>query len=189
MSGIQSSTEGLIDPDQIEIKTNIIKATYTSSVGKRILPSKMDESLATRIREDANEYGATTKRPRDIYHIDIPSLKFFSRVSKATDIILTHMDISYLEAPIKICTKYLNKDGKEVDYRPDQEYLLSVIPVYEEFKSWDGNIIKNSTNFDMVPEQALNYIKYISKHLELNPLMITTGPDRDSVIKTNSLLL
>jgi adenylosuccinate synthase len=189
LSGIQSSTEGLIDSDQIEIKTNIIKSTYTSSVGKRMLPTKMNEDLATKIREDANEYGATTKRPRDIYHIDIPALKFFSRVSKATDIILTHMDISYLEMPIKVCTKYVNNKGEEVDYRPDQKYLLSVTPVYEEFKSWDGNIIKNSTSFDMIPEQARNYIKYISKHLKLNPLMITTGPDRDSVIKTNSLLL
>ena len=187
-SGIFASTEGIVNPEAIEIRANVYKATYTSSVGKRILPTKMDEKLATRIREDANEYGATTKRPRDIYHIDLPALSYFAKVSMATHMVLTHLDISYPDTPIKVCTHYVNKRGQQIDYRPDQEFLNHALPVYETFRPWDGNKIKNSTNINDLSSSAKNYIKFLSKSLSLLPLMLTTGPKRESVINSNYLL-
>lgn len=186
--GIFSSTEGIVDPKTIEIKANVYKATYTSSVGKRVLPTKMNDKLAERIREDAGEYGATTKRARDIYHIDIPMLKYFSRVSNATHMVLTHMDISYPEVPIKVCTKYY-RFGFETDYRPDQEHLDGITPDYRNFKSWDGAGIKNLTDYAALPPQAKKFLNYLSEALGLIPLMLTTGPKRDAVIDINYLLL
>lgn len=187
-AGILSSTEGIVDPNTIEIKANVFKATYTSSVGTRVLPTKMKEELAQRIRNDASEFGATTGRPRDIYHIDIPMLKYFSRVSGATHMVLTHMDISYPEVPIKVCTKYYG-DGFETDCRPDQEYLDGISPDYRNFKSWDGAGIKNLTDFRLLPQSAKKFVNYLTEALGLIPLMLTTGPKRDAVIDINYLLL
>ncbi|MDP3994429.1 MAG: adenylosuccinate synthetase [bacterium] len=187
-SGIFSSTEGIVNPETIEIKANVYKATYTSSVGKRVLPTKMDEKLAAKIREDANEYGATTKRPRDIYHIDLPALSYFAKVSMATHMVLTHLDISYPDIPVKVCTQYVDKKGQLIDYRPDQEFLNHVLPVYESFKSWDGNKIKNCTNINDLSSSVRKYVKYISQSINLIPLMLTTGPKRKSVINSNYLL-
>jgi len=187
-SGIFASTEGIVNPEAIEIRANVYKATYTSSVGKRVLPTKMDEKLAARIREDANEYGATTKRPRDVYHIDLPALSYFAKVSLATHLVLTHLDISYPDTPIKVCTHYANKRGKQIDYRPDQEFLHGVVPMYESFKPWDGGKIKNSTNLNDLSSSAKEYIKFLFQSLNLLPLMLTTGPKRESVINSNYLL-
>jgi len=187
-SGIFSSTEGIVNPETIEIRANVYKATYTSSVGKRVLPTKMDEKLATRIREDASEYGATTKRPRDIYYIDLPALSYFSKVSMATHAIFTHLDISYPDTPIKVCTKYVDKKGRFLDYRPDQEFLNQALPVYESFKPWDGSKIKNSSNMNSLSPQAKEYVKFLSQSLNLLPLILTTGPKRESVIYSNYLL-
>lgn len=187
-AGIFSSTEGIVDPDAIEIKANVYKATYTSSVGTRVLPTVMKEEQAKRIRKDAFEFGATTGRPRDIYHIDIPMLKYFSRVSKATHMVLTHMDISYPEVPIKVCTKYYGY-GFETDYRPDQGYLDGITPYYRNFKPWDGAAIKNLTDYATLPPEAKKFINYLSEALGLIPLMLTTGPKRDAVIDINYLLL
>lgn len=181
-SGILYSTEGIIDPDQIEIKANVFKATYMSSVGKRILPAKMDEKLAVKIRDDANEYGSTTKRPRDIYHIDIPALKYFSKVSKATHMILTHLDISYNLKPIKVCFEYHDSKGKIKNYRPDQEYLNQLVPKYHEFESWDGISIRDTTNVNKLPLKLIKYINYLAKELNLDLYMVTTGSDRKSFI-------
>lgn len=188
-TGIHTATEGIVDPNSIEIRANVYKATYMSSVGKRVLPPKMDNTLASQIREDANEYGATTKRPRDIYHIDIPALSFYARVSNATHMVLTHMDISYKDVPIKICTKYINKKGSEAFYRPDQKYLDTISPVYEIFTPWDGQKIKNSTDFTKLPNPAKNYVNFLSTSLNLKLLMLTTGPKREAVINSNYLLL
>lgn len=188
-SGIYRSTEGVVDPNEIEIRANVLKATYTSSVGKRILPTKMDEKNATRIRDDANEYGSTTKRPRDIYHIDIPSLSYFARVSNATHMILTHMDVCYIDTPVKVCIDYSGGKDKSGHYRPDQKYLDGISPVYKNFQQWDGAKIRNATEIGQIPEEAKEYINFLSRALNLKCLMITTGPKRESVIGMNYLLL
>ena len=153
--GILSSTEGVVDPEKIAIKTAVIKATYTSSVGARELPTFMDEKLAHRIREDANEYGATTKRPRDIAYLDLPMLSYLFKVGRVEYATITHLDISYPDTPIKVCVGY-KKDGKEVSYRPDQEFLNEVKPEYIELPAWDGQKTEQAKTFKIYPKKLYN---------------------------------
>jgi adenylosuccinate synthase len=181
-SGIGHSTGGIVNPNDIKIRAAVYKATYMSSVGKRVLPTKMEEKLVERIRKDSQEYGATTGRPRDIYHIDIPALKYFARVSGATHMVLTHLDIAYKETPIKVCTSYKNKGRKEFDYRPDQEYLNSVKPKYKKLDTWDGREVRGARNIQNLPREAVQYIYYMAYSLGLVPLMVTTGPERSAFI-------
>lgn len=179
--GIFSSSEGIIDHNKLAVKAATIKTTYTSSVGSRKLPTIMDEKLADRIRKDANEFGATTGRPRDIVHIDLPMLSFLFKVSGAEQVILTHLDISYPKVPIKVCIGYL-KDGKEVSYRPDQEYLNDIEPVYIDLPAWDGEEVQTVRELKDLPKEALQYIAFITQALEVEPFMITTGPKREQTI-------
>jgi len=102
-AGLLSSTEGVVDPMQIQIRAAVIKATYMSSVGTRKIPTFMEEDWAHKIREDANEYGATTKRPRGIAYLDLPAIKFFAQVNQPNYLALTHMDIVYPDFPVKVC--------------------------------------------------------------------------------------
>ena len=139
----------------------------------------MEEKLASRIREDAHEYGATTKRPRGLAYIDIPMLRFFARVGDVNSYVITHMDIVYQGVPIKVCTSY-TKDGKEVDYRPDQTYLNSVIPVYREFKPWDVSKIRKAGTVQALPKEAKEYLDFIEKKWA-KIIMITTGPSATSI--------
>jgi adenylosuccinate synthase len=93
--GIFSSTEGVVDPQQLAVRAAVIKATYTSSVGARRLPTIMNKKLADRIRKDASEFGATTGRPRDIAYLDLPMLSYLFKVGRVEDLVITHLDISY----------------------------------------------------------------------------------------------
>lgn len=179
--GIFSATEGIVNPDAIMIKAAVIKATYMSSVGVRQLPSVMKETLANRIREDAHEYGATTKRPRGIAYLDIPTLKYFAQVGKINSLILTHMDVSYLDQPIKVCVDY-TLNGKKVAYRPDQEYLNTVKPVFEELTSWDPKELRTAKTQTELPEAAQAFLKFVSEKIGVPVIMITTGPQRDQGI-------
>lgn len=180
--GLLSSTEGIIDHDQLSVKAATIKATYTSSVGARVLPTIMDKQLAERIRKDANEYGATTGRPRDVVHIDLPMLSFLFKTNKVEELVMTHLDISYSDVPVKVCIAY-KLNGKEVGYRPDQEYLNKVKPVYLELPPWDGNQVKNKKELKELPIEAQQYIAFISLSLGVRPFMITTGPKREQTIE------
>lgn len=181
LDGIYSATEGIIDHHAIAVRAAVIKATYMSSVGTRVLPTMMDEALAARIREDAHEYGATTKRPRDIAYLDLVALRYYAQVGDINYHVLTHMDISYLDTPIKVCVGY-TLNGKKVGYRPDQEYLLKVKPVYKEFASWSMKDIQAARTYDEIPEPAKIFLAFVAKQLKTKILMITTGPKRDQSI-------
>lgn len=179
--GIHSSTEGIIKTDDIEIRAAVLKATYMSTVGSRVLPTKMEEELATRIREDANEYGATTKRPRGIAYLDIPALRYFIQVGRVSHLVLTHMDIVYSDVPVKVCTKYL-VDGKEVQYRPDQLFLNTVTPEFIELSSWDSKATQTATTKQELPQAAQDFLVALESYLGIPVLMITTGPEREQGI-------
>ncbi len=180
--GITSSTEGAVDDRLLAVRAATIKATYTSSVGTRILPTMMEETLAKRIREDAHEYGATTKRPRDIAYIDLPMLSYLFRVGRVEYLTLTHLDIAYPEVPIKVCVAY-EIDGQEVGYRPDQEYLSRVKPVYVELPSFDGNKLATAKSIADLPKEALQYVAFLSESLQAKPFLISVGPKREQTIK------
>jgi len=141
----------------------------------------MDEKLAHRIREDANEYGATTGRPRDIVHIDVPMLRYFAQVSRATHLVLTHLDISYPNIPIKVCVGY-TQNGKPAHYQPDQIHLNKLKPVYLELPSWNSKAVQQAKQPSDLPKPALQYVAFLAQALELQILMATTGPKRHQTI-------
>ncbi len=180
--GICSSTEGIVDPQEIAVKAATIKATYSSSVGSRKLPTLIIDGLADRIREDAHEYGATTKRPRDIAYLDLPMLSYLFRVGGVKYLTITHLDISYPEIPIKVCVDY-TVNGKSVAYRPDQAFLNTVTPVYVEVPSWDGEAVRQITSPAKLPLAAQQYLAFVSKSLQAKLLMATTGPKREQTIR------
>ena len=176
LDGITYSTEGAIIAEDISSRIGVIKSTYTSSVGKRRIPTFMQEKLAKRIRDDANEYGTTTGRPRDIAYMDLPMLKYFCNVGGIEELAFTHMDVVYDE-PVKVGIEYL-KDGKKSYYRPDQTYLNDIEVKYKEFKPWDSNEFKNKN----IPKHAEKFIDYISLFTSTTPVMITYGPNRSDTL-------
>lgn len=179
--GIYSASDGLINAQDIAVRAAVIKATYMSSVGTRKLPTALNGELAEKIRKDAHEYGATTKRPRDIALLDLVAIKYFLTVGNVSHLVLTHMDIIYPNQPVKVCTSYL-VEGKKVSYRPDQEYLKTVTPVYKEFQPWDQDTLHNAHSNQELPKPAKTFIKFLEKELRVPVLVITTGPERAQTI-------
>jgi hypothetical protein len=163
------------------IRAGVIKATYMSSVGSRVLPTLMKGELADRIRTDAHEYGATTKRPRDIAYLDLPALRYFAKVGNIDRLVLTHMDVIYDDEPVKVCVGY--KLGKAtVGYRPDQEFLNTVEPIYKELKPWNAEKLHAAKTRAELPKEAKVFLEMIEKEIGVPVLMITTGPQRDQGI-------
>jgi adenylosuccinate synthase len=179
--GIVASTEGLIQTGAIAVRMATIKATYTSSVGTRRLPTMMPPDLAHRIREDAHEYGATTKRPRDIAYIDLPCLRFFAQVSGATHLVLTHLDIAYRtcrcgSAP----TTWMPRASRRLPARPGHPGQRSGPVPRSALVGRGGGAQRLPAG--RLPDAALQYIAFLAGALGVTPLFGTTGPAREALI-------
>jgi len=180
LDGITYSTEGVIDANDISARFGVIKSTYTSSVGKRWLPTFMEEEYAKILRDDANEYGTTTGRPRDIAYLDLVMLSYFCKIGGIEELVFTHMDIVY-DRGVKVCIKY-EKGDKNVPYRPDQEHINGITPIYKAFKPWSKDILKKTGSYKNIESSARTFIEYISNSTSTKPVMITFGPDRNDSI-------
>lgn len=180
LDGITYSTEGIIDSNDISARLGVIKSTYTSSVGKRILPTEMEKKFANVIRDKAHEYGTTTGRPRDIAYMDLVMLKYFCKMGGIEELVYTHMDI-VVEESIKACTNYTLNE-KKVEYRPDQEYIDNVRPIYKKFKSWNIEKLKKLNSNKNLTKEITKFLQYCSEFTNTTPVMITYGPDRHDTL-------
>lgn len=167
--------------ENVEEIIGVLKATYMSSVGARTMPTQTSDEWATWVRETAHEYGTTTGRPRDICYIDLPFILYNIKVSGATSLGITHLDISKKEYPIKVCTHYTYQ-GKVITYKPDMSMFDKFKPNFIDLPSWDIREVEGKTNFNDLPQSAKNYIRFLEEVTGLPVSIITTGSDRKHFI-------
>ena len=81
---------------------------------------------------------------------------------------------------IKVCTHYLNKNNEKIDYLPfeDNENL---VPVYEEIKGWEKNLMELN-DLSEAPSEVHNYINYLEDILEVPIKIVSVGPDRKQTL-------
>lgn len=171
-----------IGPTQINSVVGVFKA-YITRVGSGPMPTELKDELGELIREKAQEYGATTGRPRRCGWFDAVAGRLSVQVNGLSDIALTHLDIFDGFASIKICTAY-EFDNKVLESFPSNTATLEKCqPVYEELPSW-----QESTNeirdFNKLPSEARHYIARLEQLLSCPISLISVGPKREQVIKT-----
>ena len=160
----------------IEEAIGIVKA-YTTRVGSGAFPTEFEDETAHYIREKAHEYGTVTKRPRRIGWLDLVALKYSATVNGLTGIFLTLIDILSTLKEVKVCTSY-NLNGKEITYVPGRDKdLASVKPNFVTLKGWDEDLSK-VTSYDMLPENAKAYIKFIEDYTNIPVVGFSVGPDK-----------
>jgi adenylosuccinate synthase len=180
--GVQPGT-GFWKATDIDERIGVFKIPYTSSVGARLMPTQADDEWATRVREEAHEYGTTTGRPRDILYLDLAMLAYNIRMSGIEKLAGTHLDISWEDIPIPVCTHYTNKKGNVVPYQPGLRYLAKVIPHYIKLPGWNGGLVRKAKTFKALPENAKKFLVFLERRLGVPIVAVTTGPARDNYIK------
>jgi adenylosuccinate synthase len=81
-----------------------VAKAFSSSVGTGTLVTAMEEQ--DNFRENANEFGATTGRPRDMGYFDAVATRNGVELQAATEIALTKIDCLSGLADLKICVAY-----------------------------------------------------------------------------------
>lgn len=186
--GVREGT-GFWRLQDIEERIGIVKLPYTSSVGARRMPTHIDlskEQTPTTqdqkwgqwIRDEAHEYGTTTGRPRDINFLDLPFIRYNTRMSGVEMLMGTHLDVCREEDEIKICTHYTDIKGSLVPYQPGTRYLKNLTPHYIVVPGWDGIACQKAKKIEDLPIHALKFLSFMQTRLHTPIIATTTGPSR-----------
>lgn len=175
------ATTGLgISPRYINKIIGVFKA-YTTRVGEGPFPTELNDESGEKIRKIGSEFGATTGRPRRCGWLDLIALKYANQINGFDSLAITKVDVLTDFDEIKACVGY-EIDGKIIDYFPlDLEALKKVKPLYKSFKSWKSINLK-SNNISDLPDELIEYIKFIEDFTGTKISIISTGSERKQTI-------
>jgi adenylosuccinate synthase len=131
------------------------------------------------MRDQGNEYGATTGRPRRCGWLDLPALKYAIMVNGVTRLLMMKADVLSGFSEIRMCKSY-TVAGKEETELP---YCLDDIeePNYVSFSGWQCDIT-GCRSWDDLPAEMKEYIRYIEKETGVPIAIVSVGPDRSATI-------
>lgn len=142
----------------------IVKA-YTTRVGEGPFPTEQTNEIGGQLRDQGHEYGATTGRPRRCGWLDLQQLRRSFMINGFNTIVLTKLDCLSVFDTIKVALEYT--DASDIKYK--------------EFQGWQQDI-SHITDYNALPNRCREYIEFIEEWLSVPIGIISTGPDRRSVI-------
>jgi len=169
-----------LPPQTVEYVVGIVKA-YNTRVGAGPFPTELalGDEIGDHIQTKGDEWGATTGRRRACGWLDLVALKAAIATNGVTGICLTKMDVLDELEEIKVCVAYEDKDGNEIDFLPtDPDAYEDITPVYVTMKGWQSNTF-GETEYDKLPQNALDYIKFIENYTGVKVAIVSTGPYRN----------
>jgi adenylosuccinate synthase len=172
-----------IPPHHITGVLGIVR-TYATRVGEGPFPTEMldDETpIAELIRHRGNEYGSVTRRPRRCGWFDAVATRYAAELNGFDSIALTKLDVLDELDEVKICIAY-EIAGTRVDTFPAVSHdLRQIKPVYETLPGWRSSTL-GVQHHDDLPENARQYVEFISRSVGVEIGLISTGPERDQTM-------
>ncbi|HCC07750.1 MAG TPA: adenylosuccinate synthase [Clostridiales bacterium] len=168
-----------IKPSELKDIVGITKA-YSTCVGEGPFVTEDFSEWATEVRIKANEFGATTGRPRRIGHFDIIATKYGCELQGATQVTITCLDVLSGYDELKICVGY-EVNGETIKDFPMIAKLNKAKPIYQCVGGWMEDI-SMVRNFEDLPKNAQEYVNTIERLLEVQVKYISVGPNREELI-------
>lgn len=175
-----------LPPSQLTVVLGIFKA-YTTRVGSGPFPTELVDALGARIRERAQEYGATTGRPRRCGWFDAVVARFSVQLNGCTAAAITRLDIFDELPTIKICTAYRVKEQVYHQVPAAGGLFQECQPVYEKVGGWQSSLA-GVRRYEELPPQAQAYIRRLEELMGCPVSIISVGPSREQTIKVRPLL-
>ncbi|MGA0241894.1 MAG: adenylosuccinate synthase [Candidatus Marinamargulisbacteria bacterium] len=170
-----------VGPHKIDQVIGVTKA-YSTRVGEGPFPTEEFGDINDYLRTKGGEFGTTTSRPRRCGWLDLVILRYAVRINGITEICLTKLDVLDDLKTIKICTSYNTPSGIVEEFPLDLETFSESQPIYDELPGWETDI-SELTNFDDLPLNAKNYVKYVSNILGVRISLVSVGSKRRQTIQ------
>ena len=169
-----------IGPRHIHEVIGISKA-YTTRVGSGPFPTELTGPAGEKLRQDGDEYGATTGRPRRCGWFDAVAVRHAVRLNGLTGIALTKLDVLTGLPKIRVCTAYQAGARLLRHFPASLKVMESLEPVWEEFEGWQEPVSGARSVADL-PANARRYMERLEELVETEIVIASIGPDRDQTI-------
>jgi adenylosuccinate synthase len=154
---------------------------YTTRVGAGPFPTELHDELGTKLRQDGDEFGATTGRPRRCGWFDAVVVRHAVRLNGMSGLALTKIDVLTGFDTIRVCTGY-EFDGRRLDDFPASSAVLrGVRPIYEDWPGWKEPLNQARTLSDL-PAKARAYIRRLEEVAGAPMIMVSVGAGRNETI-------
>ncbi|MDR0362237.1 MAG: adenylosuccinate synthase [Planctomycetota bacterium] len=158
----------------------LLKA-FTTRVGAGPFPTEVGDAVAQLLRGTGknqwDEYGTTTGRPRRCGWLDLVVARHAARINGVTRLHITKLDILSQFDEIKVCAAY-RVDGAETrDFPADLRDLDVCEPVYGTLPGWKVPLPVCKSLAEL-PVEAKNYVDYVADCLEVDLASVSYGPAR-----------
>jgi len=133
--------------------------------GKDDKKSHYDLLVSRYLRENADEFGSTTGRPRRVGWLDTVALRKAAEINGFDSLVLTRLDNLDGIGTLKICKAYVNPaTGEKLeDFPNDPEVLWGFVPQYEVLQGWENT--KGIRSFRELPQQAKDYVATLESYV------------------------
>jgi adenylosuccinate synthase len=169
-----------IAPNRISAVIGIAKA-YTTRVGSGPFPTELLDDLGAKLRQDGDEYGATTGRPRRCGWFDAVVVRTAVRLSGMSGLALTKLDVLTGFKTIRICTAYEFEGRPLHDFPASAAAIRGLQPVYEEVPGWNEPL-RGARSLADLPANARAYVRRLEEITGAPMMMVSVGAGRDETI-------
>ena len=167
-------------PSQITAVVGIAKA-YTTRVGSGPFPTELLDDIGKKLRQDGDEYGATTGRPRRCGWFDAVVVRYAVRLNGINGLALTKLDVLTGVDPIRVCTAYELNGRRLENFPASGAALRNLKPIYEELPGW-GEPLNRARCLADLPANARAYIRRLEELTGAQMFVVSVGAGRDQTI-------
>lgn len=168
-----------VAPQKIGEVIGISKA-YCTRVGSGPFPTELENETGDLLRKEGAEFGSTTGRPRRCGWIDLPQLKYTIMLNGVTQLAITKIDVLNIFENIELGTHYLY-DGQATEQVPFDMCQKNISVRYEKLEGWNQSLA-SINDFAQLPNHTKDFISFLENYLGVPVTMISTGPERNSLI-------
>ena len=184
-SGVGITSGSGLPAKYINHTIGVVKA-YSTRVGGGPFPTEQDNEAGQQLRDQGNEYGTVTRRPRRCGWLDAVAVRYTARLGGVDTIAIMLLDVLSGVDEISICTSY-ELDGETTRAFPSHvDDLRRVKPIYETLPGWSEDIT-GCRSIDELPENAKAYLNRVSELVGLPVSIVSVGPGRDQTMLAQDL--
>jgi adenylosuccinate synthase len=171
-----------VPPTCLDRVVGVTKA-YTTRVGAGPFPTELTGPEGDALRDAGREFGSVTGRPRRCGWLDVPVLRHAVRINGIEDLAVTKLDVLTGLPKVALCVGH-ELDGRRLEV-PPADRLEEVVPIYEEFEGWSGDI-REARSLAELPSSARRYLARIEELTGARITILGVGADRAHTIELAS---